>query len=86
MIIKPFYIALIIPLISQPVYAQLKNGLPAPSSVPNNQYPYIHSDGKVTNLKLNLLWLGCGTEDDFYSTNKTAHQALEKAGINHVWV
>lgn len=48
MIIKPFYIALIISLISQPAYGQLKNGFPAPSSVPNSQYPYIHSDGKVT--------------------------------------
>ncbi len=46
-IIKPFYIALIIPLISQPAYGQLK-GFPAPSSVPNSEYPYIHSDGKVT--------------------------------------
>lgn len=46
--IKPFYIALIIPLISQPAYGQLKNGFPAPSSVPNSEYPYIHSDGKVT--------------------------------------
>ena len=49
MIIKPFYIAFLIPLIcSQPVYAQLKNGFPAPSSVPNSEYPYIHSDGRVT--------------------------------------
>lgn len=48
-IIKPFYIALIIPLIcSQTVYAQFKNGFPAPSTVPNSEYPYIHSDGRVT--------------------------------------
>ncbi|MEO1428697.1 MAG: alpha/beta hydrolase-fold protein [Cyanobacteria bacterium J06633_8] len=38
------------------------------------------------NLKLNLLWLGCGIEDDFYSTNNQASQALTKAGINHLWI
>ncbi|MDJ0678044.1 MAG: alpha/beta hydrolase-fold protein [Calothrix sp. MO_167.B42] len=47
--ITSFYIAFIISLIcSQPVYAQLKNGSRAPSNVPNKEYPYIHSDGKVT--------------------------------------
>ena len=39
-----------------------------------------------TNLKLKLLWLSCGTEDDFYSTNKAASEALEKVGIKHIWV
>ena len=52
----------------------------------NQSYGKVFTNPLKTNLKLNLLWLGCGTEDDFYSTNKTAHQALEKAGINHVWV
>ncbi|MUG96949.1 esterase [Scytonema sp. UIC 10036] len=38
------------------------------------------------NLQLRLLWLGCDTKDDFYIDNKNLHEALEKAGIKHVWV
>lgn len=52
----------------------------------NKSYGEVFTNPLKTNLKLNLLWLGCGTEDDFYTTNKTAHEKLEKADINHVWV
>lgn len=47
--LQPFYYAFLISLIfSQPSYGQLKNDFPAPSNVPNSEYPYISSNGKVT--------------------------------------
>ncbi len=52
----------------------------------DKSYGGIFTSPTLTNLKLNLLWLGCGTEDNFYATNKAAHEELEKAGIKHVWV
>ncbi len=52
----------------------------------DKSYNRVFAEPVLTNLKLNLLWLGCGIQDDFYITNKSAHQELEEAGIQHTWV
>ncbi len=32
-----------------------------------------------------LLWLGYGVEDGGYAAGKKAHEALDAAGVKHVW-
>jgi enterochelin esterase family protein len=32
-----------------------------------------------------LLWIGCGTEDRLYAGGKAIHEALNEAGVKHVW-
>jgi enterochelin esterase family protein len=32
-----------------------------------------------------LLWLGYGSEDGGYQAGKQAHEAMESAGVKHVW-
>jgi len=44
------------------------------------------SDPATANQAIRLLWLGCGTEDRGYASNKGLHDALETAGVRHVWV
>ena len=44
------------------------------------------SDSATANQAIRLLWLGCGTEDRGYASNKGLHDALEKAGVRHVWI
>jgi enterochelin esterase family protein len=43
------------------------------------------ADPKAANEKIRLLWIGCGVEDRLYSAAKSFHEALETAGIRHVW-
>jgi len=38
------------------------------------------------NQQLRLLWIGIGTEDFLFEPVRQSHEALEKAGIRHVWV
>ena len=37
------------------------------------------------NAKFDLFWIGCGRQDGGYARAKEAHDALEKAGVTHVW-
>lgn len=35
--------------------------------------------------KFRLLWIGCGTEDRLYAASKANHEALDAAGVKHIW-
>ncbi|MBI4874904.1 MAG: esterase [Acidobacteria bacterium] len=35
--------------------------------------------------KFSLLWIGCGTEDRLHAGSKAIHEALDQAGVKHVW-
>jgi enterochelin esterase-like enzyme len=37
------------------------------------------------NARMRLLWIGCGLQDGGYARTKDAHEALEKAGVTHMW-
>jgi enterochelin esterase-like enzyme len=43
-------------------------------------------DPAKLNQQLRLLWMGIGSEDFLHAPVKESHEALEKAGIKHVWV
>jgi enterochelin esterase-like enzyme len=43
------------------------------------------SDPPAFNSKMQLFWIGCGQQDGGHARAKEAHEALEKAGVNHVW-
>jgi enterochelin esterase family protein len=52
---------------------------------PKTSYDGAFADADALNKKLDLLWLGCGTEDRLYGGAKSLHQALEKIRVRHVW-
>jgi enterochelin esterase family protein len=43
------------------------------------------ADAATANSRLNLLWIGCGTEDRLFASSQAFHEALTGAGIRHVW-
>lgn len=43
------------------------------------------ADSKMANERLRLFWIGCGVEDRLYASSKAFHEALQTAGIRHVW-
>jgi len=49
-------------------------------------YGGVFANPKPVNDKLDLLWIGCGTEDRLYEGAKNFHSALSSAGIEHVWM
>lgn len=49
-------------------------------------YGGVFNNAANVNRKLRLLWLGCGTQDQLYTSNKAVHEALEKAAIKHIWL
>jgi enterochelin esterase-like enzyme len=56
-----------------------------------NLDPAVHYDGKLSsaasvNRQLRLLWIGIGTEDPLHDGVKASREALDRAGIKHVWV
>jgi enterochelin esterase family protein len=53
---------------------------------PATQYEGKLADAASVNKQLHLLWIGIGTEDGLHDGVKNSHDALEKAGIKHVWV
>jgi len=50
------------------------------------RYSAVLSDGKQTNAKLKLFWIGVGTEDFVLERSRDLHTALDKAGIRHEYV
>jgi enterochelin esterase-like enzyme len=52
----------------------------------DKDYDGIMADPAKLNRQLRLLWLGIGNEDFLHAPVKESHEALEKAGIKHVWV
>jgi enterochelin esterase family protein len=49
-------------------------------------YDGILADTAKANPQLRLLWIGVGSDDFLLAPVKGSHEALEKAGIKHVWV
>ncbi len=49
-------------------------------------YDGILADSVKVNRQLRLLWLGIGTDDFLFGPVKQSHEALQRSGINHVWV
>lgn len=43
------------------------------------------ADPGAFNAKTRLFWIGCGQQDGGHAAAKDAHEALEKAGVEHVW-
>lgn len=43
------------------------------------------ADPAAFNAKVRLFWIGCGRQDGGFSRTKDTHEALEKAGVKHVW-
>jgi enterochelin esterase family protein len=43
------------------------------------------ADSKTVNDKLKLLWVGCGTEDTLFNSNKEFAQMLETSGVKHTF-
>jgi enterochelin esterase-like enzyme len=43
------------------------------------------ADAKAVNDRLKLLWVGCGTEDTLFNSNKEFAQLLETSGVKHTF-
>ncbi len=44
------------------------------------------ADAAAFNKQVPLFWIGCGTEDNLvFAGSRVLHEALEKAGVRHVW-
>jgi enterochelin esterase-like enzyme len=43
------------------------------------------ADLAACNKRAKLLWIGCGTEDSLMTSSRTMHEALQSAGVRHVW-
>lgn len=43
------------------------------------------ADPAAFNAKMQLFWIGCGQQDGGHAGAKDCHEALEKAGVSHVW-
>ncbi len=54
---------------------------------PKTAYGGAFSDAAAFNKKVRLLWLGVGTKESerIYTSLKTFHETLEKAGIKHIY-
>jgi enterochelin esterase family protein len=47
------------------------------------RYPQLAGDSKAANEKINVLWIGCGTEDPLDTGAKALDAALTKLQIKH---
>jgi enterochelin esterase family protein len=52
---------------------------------PKTSYAGAFADSRRVNRTLDLLWIGCGTEDRLYPGAAALHQALDAAGVRHTW-
>jgi enterochelin esterase family protein len=48
-------------------------------------YGGVMADAAAFNSKVDLLWIGCGTEDRLNNGAKALHESLQAAGVEHVW-
>ncbi len=49
-------------------------------------YDGAFANPEALNGTIDLLWIGCGTEDRLYEGARSLHQALDQAGVRHVWL
>jgi enterochelin esterase family protein len=52
---------------------------------PMTSFGGILSDRAAANKRIGLLWIGCGTGDGGFAGAKSAHEALDRLGVKHVW-
>jgi enterochelin esterase family protein len=52
----------------------------------NKDYDGVLAEPAKINQQLKLLWIGIGTDDFLFNSVERSHEALEKAGIRHVWL
>ncbi len=45
----------------------------------------VFADPAAFNKRVSLLWIGCGREDSLMAGSRALHEALEGAGVQHVW-
>jgi len=53
------------------------------SSFTSTELPKVYDNAKKTNAKINLFWLGIGTDDFLYKTSHDYLEFLDKKGIKH---
>lgn len=53
------------------------------SSFTSTELPQVYDNAKKTNAKINLFWLGIGTDDFLYKTSHDYLEFLDKKGIKH---
>jgi len=61
-------------------------GNPASAAVGPDPIAQLAGDPGGVNKRLKLLWIACGTEDAAMAGARGTHEALQKAGIQHVFV
>lgn len=54
------------------------------SSFTDMNIPSVYDKPRRTNRKINLLWLGCGTDDFLYGTAKEYMEFLDRKGIRNI--
>ena len=52
---------------------------------PATSYGGVFADAAAANKKIDLLWIGCGSADRLYDGATSLHQALNGAGVRHIW-
>jgi len=45
----------------------------------------VFADPAAFNKRVSLLWIGCGAEDGLMAGSRALHEALQAAGVRHVW-
>jgi enterochelin esterase family protein len=43
------------------------------------------SNAMAFNKRVKLFWVGCGQDDALFASSRALHEALEKAGVRHIW-
>ena len=61
-------------------------GNPASAAVGPDPIAPLAADPAGANKRLKLLWIACGREDTAMAGARSTHEALQKAGIQHVFV
>jgi enterochelin esterase-like enzyme len=61
-------------------------GNPVSAAVGPDPIAPLAADPAGANKRLKLLWIACGTEDAAMAGARSTHEALQKAGIQHVFV
>lgn len=54
------------------------------SSFTSMEFPKVYDQARKTNRKINLLWLGVGTDDFLYGNAREYTDFLERKGIEHI--
>ena len=50
-----------------------------------SSYGGAFKDAAAVNKRVKLFWVGCGREDALFASSAGLHEALDQAGVRHVW-